>query len=624
LINAANRLSHSGCHVAAAAAAEAALRLSQRIPRERQRTFLPGVLYTIAMVHYAAGHLEEALLKAKSLLSLRLGEENAAIRFAAAQIVSVISREIGDLSTAVEQAEMASDLALEIDSAFMAKMNLASSLADQGETERALQVAQEAHHIVEGRADVPEKLQLEAVGKVAIYAAQLGKEEVLQWAMSKLGEYDDKNGDLAAMRDRYTEQTEANREIRARIIDISLVGQGLSVVREALDAVNEFPRFVSDSTAASPSNPSRSEPIRSLREANALTIAPVLKWWEDTEDDLNAAGLDYDYWGRGCFAQVLRNLQAFPHSLNVTVEVRTVEDIKQAVRLWALYADFILLVWKGPTKSGKFLHIVDGEWFGPWGAGYILTLGTQLKSRRGRLRVPAIGYGSWLPEDVMRCLVTEAKSYLANGRLLVVPASGVGCVSPGYGVMEQLLTEAANCIPAIRQRHERHLEIGLLPYARDIPMDILFDFINEHESDLLQMRSLMLSKTAHIRRNGFEPLPRLLELEIAEMLRQLREKNGRLTRERRLSAAEQEANLGLAPFNVGGQGLVNRDEGIFSPLLTLEAMGYGWKIGTPARLPSPYRYKPAEDEAVGAWLAPPKCGALMAMAKRVDDEEASS
>jgi tetratricopeptide (TPR) repeat protein len=619
LLNVANGLSHSNCHLAALAAAEAALRLSKRIPAERQQVFQPGVLYTIAMIHFAAGRPEEALLKAKSLVTFRMSDTEAApIRFAAAQLVSVILREIGDLATAVEKAELASDLAMEIDSSFMAKMNLSVSLADLGETERALQVAQEAHHLAEGSVNLPKSLQLEAVGTVAMYAAQLGKEDILERSMSKLIEGANCDEDFVAVRDRYTKLIEANREIRSRIIEISLVGQGPSVIREALDRVKEFPRFLSD--LSKKGSPSTVDSINSLREANALTIAPVLEWWGDTGDDLNAAALDYDYWGRGCFAQILRNLQAFPHSLNVALEVRTVEDIKQAMRLWSLYADFVLLIWKGPTKSGEFLHMVDGEWLGPWGAGYILAPGTQLRSQKGRLRFPAIGYASWLPEDVMRCLVNEVKPFLMSGRLLVVPASGVGCVSPGHGVMEQLLTEAANCIPAIRQRHEGHLDIGLLPYARDIPMDILFDFINETDTDLLQMRMLMLRKTAHIRLNGLEPSPRILELEIAETLRRLRAQNGTLSRKRQLSTAEQETYLGIAPFNVSGHGRVDADEGIFSPLLTLESMGYGWKIGAPVPSYSPYRYQPTEDEAIGAWLAPPECGARIAMVTKIDDE----
>jgi hypothetical protein len=380
--------------------------------------------------------------------------------------------------------------------------------------------------------------------------------------------------------------------------------------------VRDFSRFLGDSeTERAPL-----ESISTLHQANGLTIAPLLRWWEDTTDDYNAAALDYDYWGRGCFAQILRNLQAFPHSLNITLEVRTLEDVKEALRLWSLYADFILLLWKGPTRSGEFLHLIDGEWFGPWGAGYLLGLGTQLATKTGRHRYPAIGYASWLPDDVARFLVTEARPFLASGRLLLVPASGVGCVSPGHGVMEQLLTEAANCIPSIQYDQKSDLGIGLLPYARDIPLNVLFDFVIEMQTDLFRMRRLLLTKMTNIRTNGLQQSPKALELEIADTLKLLRDRNTALVNNRNLSAADQEAQVGIAPFHLRGQRLIADDDLTFSPLLKLESMGYGWKIAASGGSRSAYRYEPAENEAIGAWLAPPEPGVQFLVAEKSEEE----
>lgn len=616
LINAANNFSHINCHRAALTASEAALRLADKISEDTRENFLPGALYTLAMVSFQAGRLEDALQKANSLVNTTVSPETAPIRFAAAQLVSVISRQIGDLATAVSKGELALGIAPEIDSSFMAKMNLAKALADSGQTERALREAQEAYHLVNGRTNIPMDVQVEILGNIANYSSQLGKDDSLQCAMSKLSEFPTNDEKLCEIKERISKRVEANTEIRKRIIDISLTGQEWSIVKEAIDRVNNFRRFVGNSTVESPTD---QKSISTLHQANALTIAPLIKWWEDTADDYNAVALDYDYWGRGCFAQFLQNLQAFPHSLNITFEVRTLKDIKQALRLWSLYADFILLLWKGPTNSGKFLHLIDGEWFGPWGAGYMLALGTELKSKTGRRRFPAMGYASWLPEDVAKFLVTEAKCFLSSGKMLLVPASGVGCVSPGHGVMEQLLTEAANCIPAIQNDKDYNLEIGLLPYAFDVPLDVLFDFISENQDDLLHMRKLLFSKTTNIKMNGLQPSPKALELEIADTLKRLRYQNTTLVNKRNLSAAAQKTQVGLAPFHVSGYGLAATDETMFAPLLTLESMGYGWKIGESVQTRLAYRYEPAEGEAIGAWLVPPECGVSFLAIKKPEN-----
>ena len=90
---------------------------------------------------------------------------------------------------AVDKGELALGLAEEVDSSFfMAKMNLAEALADRGQTERALKLAQEAHYLVDGRVTVPMDMQVEILGHIANYSSQLGENDTLQSAMRKLAE----------------------------------------------------------------------------------------------------------------------------------------------------------------------------------------------------------------------------------------------------------------------------------------------------------------------------------------------------------------------------------------------------------------------------------------------------
>jgi hypothetical protein len=269
-----------------------------------------------------------------------------------------------------------------------------------------------------------------------------------------------------------------------------------------------------------------------------------------------------------------------------------------------------------------FTHLIDGEWFGPWGDGYMIAAGTTLKSRSGRLRLPAMGYASWLPDDVARFLTAEAKPFLAAGRLLLVPGSGVGCISPGYGVIEQLLAEVANCVPAVQQRRDDDQPMGPLPYSLDIPLPVLLDFVQEHEADLVQMRRLLLDKTAHIRRNGLQPSPKALELEIADTLRLMRSQNSFLAKRRQLSVTEQDTRIALAPFYTTGERLLSSPDRAFSPLLALESMGYGWKIDTAQRT-SRYQFHPAKDEPIGAWLSPPESGARFLTIEKAEEEQAT-
>ena len=119
--------------------------------------------------------------------------------------------------------------------------------------------------------------------------------------------------------------------------------------------------------------------------------------------------------------------------------------------------------------------------------------------------------------------------------------------------------------------------------------------------------------------NGLQPSPKALELEIADTLKRLRYQNTTLVNKRNLSAAAQKTQVGLAPFHVSGYGLAATDETMFAPLLTLESMGYGWKIGESVQTRLAYRYEPAEGEAIGAWLVPPECGVSFLAIKKPEN-----
>jgi hypothetical protein len=78
-----------------------------------------------------------------------------------------------------------------------------------------------------------------------------------------------------------------------------------------------------------------------------------LRLWDDLKDaQLESIAGAYDFWGRGNFERMLLNTRSFPNSFNITLEVRSLDDVKRALRIWGLYADFLILLWKGPTENG--------------------------------------------------------------------------------------------------------------------------------------------------------------------------------------------------------------------------------------------------------------------------------
>src|SRR6185312_1564121 len=116
------------------------------------------------------------------------------------------------------------------------------------------------------RLDVPKELQVDAIGKVAKFAAELGKDDLAQRAMSRVTEIASGDEKLAELRDKYAKRVEAGSEIRKRLIDVSLCGKSANVIRDGLDRVKEFRRFVSQERedTSSMTEHWKEEPISSL------------------------------------------------------------------------------------------------------------------------------------------------------------------------------------------------------------------------------------------------------------------------------------------------------------------------------------------------------------------------
>jgi hypothetical protein len=347
----------------------------------------------------------------------------------------------------------------------------------------------------------------------------------------------------------------------------------------------------------------------SLEQANGRVVQSLLGLWDEIPTKYaSTAATVYDFWGRGNLARIMRNAQAFPAAFNVTLEVRTLDDLKQAVRLWALYADMLMFLWKGPTQDGKLLDVLTGAiWNAPGGAGYVMSLAEE--HSEGRNLYLCIGHASRLPDDVIAFLMTEARPLLAAGRLVVVPATGVGCVHPGHGPLEQLLAESANAIPGVRSSGKpTEVPIGMMPYSPDVPFEVLADVIQEQQGDLRKLRRLLMRRTRELIPNNSQAIShKELALEIDDALRDLTAKQDETARARGLSSTEEPLRGAVSRFYCDPSPLrpiVEPSSSTFAPLLTLRNFGYRWSIGSPGFQPQG-RFEPGEGTVIGPWLAPP-------------------
>ena len=594
LLNVATHASRAKSHAVALAAAQASIRLGRQSIEYAPSSFLVGALYSEAMVMMQSGDHATALAKAEAILDLCKRPEDASIRQATLQLIAEIRRAGGDAQAAVDMATTALASANdEPENIAFSKLAVARALNDNGQTEDALKQAREAWMLI-ADAGLPARAAVDVLGQIANYASQLGADEALTEATNDL--------------DRLSEDEEKVRDDKAQVLARAFANQQL---RERLLAVLNEPDTVPDGVR---------EQEASLRSANAEAVKPLLRWWDDNPEHRTAA---YDFWGRGSFARILGNTRNFPNSFNVSVEVRSLDDVRRSLRLWGLYADFLMLVWKGPTKSSFDILPIPGDYCDPGGWGYVVAAGTTLK-RRGSSRkwYPALAHRSLLPDDVGHFLAHDARPFLSTGRLIVVPAVGAGCFSPGHGPFEQLLSEAANAVPTIRWRDRTGLRIGAIPHSPDAPFEVLAGLANEEEERLRKLRLLLLRRSRECAGSyETEVESKLLALEIDDALRDFEARHGVVVRKRGFAHATESLGGGTARFRSDGRKLSKSlSNSPFAPLFLLQGLGSGWRVESSEIPRLAARFEPQEGDVIGTWLASPRPGWTIPTVRLADAE----
>lgn len=505
------------------------------------------------------------------------------LRFALFHLLSLASRQLGDKTTAVEAAETAlRDCEGDVTGVCMAKMALAEALRDSGRVQEGLEQARTALQLSE-HAYVPPEWVEENLVLIADCAARIG-----DWETAK------NHADLLGKRSPATPGSRDRRKLAENRIQMQ------KMIREAL---------VSVVNTQEPLSAAKTEGASSVQAANAMLLKDVVGGWKEYP---RAASAIYDMWGRGNLLRAMLNMRAFPNTLNITLEVHTVDEARQAIRLWALVADVLILIWKGPTLSSGVMCPVSPSFLEAGGGGYIAMLikepppipaevsglGVWKTMNASPVRFPAMmtPHASLLPPDVGRFLCEEAVHLISLGRLIFVPATGIGCIGTGHGPVEGLFAEACNAIPAIKGDVAK-FPASWMPYFHDIPLNALAHVVQEYGEPLRRFRILLMRKTRQFRSSGIIGTEaKELELEIQDSIAEIADAQAELRRKHGWGEAQ--------------EAVVSRQEAFteetVAPILILQNMGYRWRIepaiGEPA---SEFKMIPGDNEPILTWLHPP-------------------
>jgi tetratricopeptide (TPR) repeat protein len=577
----------------AIACCELAVKMAKRADRD---DFHWAAVYNMAAAYLQKGELEEASKRLQVLLPLLdSAKVDDAIKAGVLSLASELASDYGDIAKAVDyQERMVRYAAANPINMIAAQHGVGRTLYSAGRVSEAFDAFVKADQIAR-ECEIPGEAQFDILVRLAETGILIGRWKESEEAIGRLATLPRPPHVVDNAVEQLWKQFEGTKEMRSRIEAIKNI-EPLAVTR-------------------------------TLVEANAAAVKPLLSWWHDveksgcwfagdkaksgaTDDEDRGLRVLYDYWGGGGAARVMANMRQFtPDHFSPLIEVRSAEDIRLAIRMFSLISDVLVLLWKGRIESRQtatFVPIRDVA----GGAGYIGFFGTILKSPSGIPWVGAIGYGACLPEEICRLLFAEASGLLEQGRLIVLPAPAVGCWQSEYGPCEKLLVDLMGTTPLFHRANDQEVSpVGFVPFFDDAPIPAIVDLLGERPEQTRRLRLALTKRTRELRNHGsLEAGKRELQDEIKDAFAEWSAIHRSLGQKHEWQSRRDEMSSTALRF-----------EDQWSPIFMLNQLGYRLRVQALDRSldPSsaPVRYDVKEGTPFGSWLLPPGPHILSAQAK---------
>lgn len=277
---------------------------------------------------------------------------------------------------------------------------------------------------------------------------------------------------------------------------------------------------------------------RGLRAAVSEQFVSLISWWQEWQGEPGSPNPHselFDFWGRGGFSRVAAAIRARPHAA-IAVDAQTVADIRKWARILCPLFETVVVKWKGELGSGMVItpiHMAYGDGAGDFGGhGYSVAAGSVIREKWH----PALSWANPLPKEVTGFLAGEALPLIKAGRLVVLPASLVGCTQTAVGWTDNLLVDGflggvvnvarqEESVPSTKGR-QRILDITRvqIPFIDHVPLTDLATVLDETEAWVGPLRGLLLRTMANEDLN-YERWDRIaaLDYDIQQACQELRE-----------------------------------------------------------------------------------------------------
>jgi tetratricopeptide (TPR) repeat protein len=581
------RLTGRMAHLKATTVALGCAKLSAELAERAERTdFYWAAQANLVSVYLSSGQLEQARRQLEVLDPiLRNDEADPQLKAGILSLAAMVLAQSGAKNQAIGLVEKAQQhMRADPASAAQTEFDRGRYLREAGRTNEALGAFSRAERLARDS-----KAPGEFVFHINVFAAK---------AAVELGRWDEAEARIETL-----ENLPRGHEFVDDVLD---------VLRKKLKGTREVKRRIEDIRALKAEGAPGS-----LRDANGQTFKSLVSLWQDylanmtptgrkkkgaiiyTDDNYQNVGVLYDFWGGGNAARVLANLREHaPDHFTPFVEVRSVQEVRRAIRMLTLVSDCLVLLWKGAIETGWTKTVVPAD-YECGGAGYLGFYGTLFRGPK----VPGpwvgvLGRGPYLPPELIKFLATDALPLIEQGRLFVVPAPAIGCSEDPFGAPEYLLADLMAATPLAQSIPSgQAFPLGILPYFEDAPFGTLADLAAKDADAPRRLRLALIRKTGELRSHRTaETVSREIADEIADALAALDSTHRGLSRKRGYSTGHDPLGATAISF-----------QNAWAPVLTLRRLGYRMTLAEPdpGKIETRKRFIPEKGTPFGNWLQLP-------------------
>ena len=228
-------------------------------------------------------------------------------------------------------------------------------------------------------------------------------------------------------------------------------------------------------------------------------------------------GFMYDYWGKSYYESILfANRFFYEKDTTIKVKVKSIEQIRNYLKILPLYTDSIVFLWGGELLAQEEAMLVGLPTFYQWHpkTGYYV-----LSLMKDEYHAITHGYFNYLPQYVFDFILGEAKPIFEAGYFTIIPMIQGGYIEHNKGnLIDQIMDNCLKPVSVINNGNLNANQYFQMPYIQNITFEELKNIIDEQQFDLKNLRQGIKKQQNKLKNGAYQSDMAIIAEEIKDSI----------------------------------------------------------------------------------------------------------